>query len=97
LTGIRLIEVAHIYPYHSLKQKEEDKSAPRHAFWDHLRVFWSEEKVTAWEAKLFPQSIHEKGQEEVYNLISLAPQVHASWQRGLFALKPISDQMIRRP
>jgi hypothetical protein len=43
------------------------------------------------EAKLFPQGISEKGQEEVYNLISLAPTVHAIWRRGLFAFKPISE------
>jgi len=91
LTGIKIIEVAHIYPHHSIKQKEEDKSGPRYEFWSHLRIFWSEEKVTAWEAKLFPQGIHEKGHEEVYNLISLAPTVHAIWGRGLFALKPISE------
>jgi hypothetical protein len=90
LTGIKIVEVAHIYPHHSMKRKEEDKSSPRHAFWDHLRAFWSEEKVTAWEKQLFPQGIHEKGQEEVYNLISLAPTVRAIWGRGLFALKPIS-------
>jgi hypothetical protein len=86
-----MIEVAHIYPYHSMKHKEEDKGAPRHRFWNHLRAFWSEEKVTAWEEKLFPQGIGEEGQEEVYNLISLAPTVHAIWWRGLFALKPISE------
>lgn len=85
-----MIEVAHIYPHHSMKQKEEDKSAPRHAFWDVLGVFWSKEKIATWEAKLFPQGISEKGKEEVYNLISLAPTVHAIWGRGLFALKPVS-------
>ncbi|CAM6004123.1 unnamed protein product [Sphagnum balticum] len=47
--------------------------------------------VTAWEAKLFPQGISEKGLEAVYNLISLSPCVHAAWGRGLFALKPISE------
>ncbi|KAH8594138.1 hypothetical protein B0O99DRAFT_595842 [Bisporella sp. PMI_857] len=90
LTGIEMIEVAHIYPHHSMRQKE-DKGEPRHIFWNHLRMFWPEEKVTAWEVKLFPQGIHEKGHEEVYNLISLAHQVHACWGRGLFALKPISE------
>jgi hypothetical protein len=74
-----------------MKQKEEDKSAPRHTFWEVLKAFWSKEKVTTWEAKLFPQGISEKGQEEIYNLISLAPTVHAIWGRGLFALKPISE------
>jgi hypothetical protein len=91
LTGIRIIEVAHIYPHHSIKQKEEDKGSPRHAFWDMLGAFWPVEKVATWEAKLFPQGIGEKGQEEVYNLISLAPTVHAIWGKGLFALKPISE------
>ncbi|KAE8453349.1 hypothetical protein EG329_011417 [Mollisiaceae sp. DMI_Dod_QoI] len=86
-----MIEVAYIYPHHSIKQKEEYKSGLRYEFWNHLRVFWPEEKVTTWEAKLFPQGILEKGQEEVYNLISLAPTVHALWGRGLFALKPISE------
>ena len=74
-----------------MKQKEEDKGGLRHQFWNYLRIFWSEEKVTAWEAKLFPQGIHEKGHEEAYNLILLAPHVHAIWERGLFALKPISE------
>ncbi|TAQ91193.1 hypothetical protein B7494_g486 [Chlorociboria aeruginascens] len=90
LTGVEVIEVAHIYPHHSLK-REEDKGAPRHIFWASLRLFWSEEKVATWEAKLFPQGIHKKGQEEIYNLISLAPTVHALWGRGLFALKPIFE------
>jgi hypothetical protein len=74
-----------------MKRREEDRSAPRLAFWSCLRAFWSEEKVTAWETKVFPQGTGEKGQEEVYNLISLAPTVHAIWGRGLFALKPISE------
>jgi hypothetical protein len=91
LTGIQIIEVAHIYPHHSIKQKEEDKGGLQHGFWNYLRVFWSKEKVTAWESNLFPQGIGEKGYEEVYNLISLAPTVHAIWGRGLFALKPISE------
>jgi HNH endonuclease len=74
-----------------MKQIQEDKITLRFEFWSHLRLFWSEEKVTAWEAKLFPQGIGEKGHEEVYNLISLAPTVHAIWGQGLFALKPISE------
>lgn len=86
-----MIEVAHIYPHHSMRQKEEDKSGLRHEFWDHLRLFWPKEKVATWEAKLFPRGIHEQGQEEVYNLISLSPTIHTIWGRGLFALKAISE------
>ncbi|EPE24892.1 hypothetical protein GLAREA_11473 [Glarea lozoyensis ATCC 20868] len=89
LTGIDTIQVAHIYPHYAMKYSE-DRNGLRHKFWDQLKAFWSEEKVTAWEAKLFPQGIYEKGSEEVYNLISLAPTVHEIWGQGLFALKPIS-------
>jgi hypothetical protein len=61
-----------------------------------LELFWSEEKVATWKAKVFPDGISKKGQEEVYNLISLAPNVHAMWGRGLFALKPISESDDRK-
>jgi hypothetical protein len=33
LTGIELIKVAHIYPHHAMKQKEEDINGLRHTFW----------------------------------------------------------------
>jgi hypothetical protein len=90
LTGDGSIEAAHIYPYHSLKNKEEDIFGPRHIFWDHLKNFWPVEKVAAWEAELFPNGMHEIGIERVYNLITLSPVAHSYWNRGAFALKPIS-------
>jgi hypothetical protein len=74
-----------------MKQQEQDRNGPRHTFWRNLELFWSEEKVATWKAKVFPDGISEKGQEEVYNLILLAPHTHAMWERGLFALKPISE------
>ena len=91
LTGIEFIEVAYIYPHYAMKEKEEDRNGPRHTFWESLELFWPAEKVATWKAKLFPNDISDKGQEEVYNLISLAPHVHGMWGRGLFALKPISE------
>jgi hypothetical protein len=54
-------------------------------------MFWSEEKITTWTAKLFPNGISNQGQEEVYNLISLRPDVHRIWGQGLFALKPVFE------
>jgi hypothetical protein len=60
------------------------------SFEDLLRIFWPEEKVAAWEAELFPRGIHEMGIERVYNLITLSPGAHRCWNRGAFALKPIS-------
>jgi hypothetical protein len=55
-----------------------------------LRNFWPEQKVTAWKAELFPNSFYEEGIETAANLISLNPLVHSLWNRGAFALKPIS-------
>ena len=59
-------------------------------FWDHLRSFWSEEKVAAWEAELFPRGLSEPGNEIVANRITLSKDAHGYWNRGAFALKPIS-------
>ena len=56
----------------------------------NLKIFWPEEKVAAWEAELFPEGIDETGMDKVYNLITLSPNARTSWNRGAFALKPIS-------
>jgi hypothetical protein len=53
-------------------------------------MFWPEEKVAAWTAEIFPQGINEIGVERVDNLITLSKDAHNSWNRGAFALKPIS-------
>lgn len=55
-----------------------------------LKNFWPEEKVAAWEAELFPNGTHEKGLETARNLITLSKDAHYNWNKGLFALKPIS-------
>ena len=90
LTGDPGTEIAHIYPFHSIKHKEEDIFGRRHIFWDQLKNFWPEEKVAAWEAELFPRGIDEMGLDRAYNLITLSAGAHKAWDRGAFALKPIS-------
>jgi hypothetical protein len=90
LTGGVSVEAAYIYPHQSLKNKKENTFGPRHIFWDHLKNFWPEEKVAAWEAELFPNGMHEIGIERVYNIITLSRDAHDFWNRGAFALKPIS-------
>jgi hypothetical protein len=73
------VEVAHIYPYSM-------SSLPDHGtFWDLLRVFWSDERIQQWKAAVFT----ENRTEVCHNLITLAPHVHACWERALFALKPL--------
>jgi hypothetical protein len=59
-------------------------------FWDHLKNFWSQEKIDTWKAEIFPDGISEAGVERVYSLITLSADVHRLWGRGAFALKPIS-------
>ncbi|KAK9319847.1 hypothetical protein V1517DRAFT_348725 [Lipomyces orientalis] len=90
LTGDPSREIAHIYPFHSIKYKEEDAFGERHIFWDHLKNFWPEQKITDWELELFPKGPHEIGEEKTYNLITLSRTAHDMWARGAFALKPIS-------
>lgn len=55
-----------------------------------LKNFWPEEKVTAWEAELFPNGTHEKGLDTARNLITFSKDAHDYWNKGVFALKPIS-------
>ncbi|KAE8446027.1 hypothetical protein EG329_012666 [Mollisiaceae sp. DMI_Dod_QoI] len=90
LTSDKAIDVAHIYPFCRLSGSEENIFGARHIFWDHLRNFWSEEKVAAWETKIFPRGLSEIGEERVDNLITLSKTSHVHWNRGAFALKPIS-------
>jgi hypothetical protein len=59
-------------------------------FWDYLKSFWSKEKVAAWEAELFPRGLSEAGDERVDNRITLSKVADCYWNRGPFALKPIS-------
>jgi hypothetical protein len=87
--GSDAIEVAHIYPF-CLLSKEEDVFGEQHVFWRMLRNFWPEEKITAWEAIIFPEGSEEHGLETPRNLITFSADVHAYWNGGVFALKPIS-------
>jgi hypothetical protein len=90
LTGDPSVVVAHIYLFCWLKNSEEDIFGVRHTFWDCLKNFWPREKVTAWEAELFPGGISGIGIESVHNRITFSPSAHDYWNRGAFALKPIS-------
>ncbi|KAG0647510.1 hypothetical protein D0Z07_6508 [Hyphodiscus hymeniophilus] len=88
-TGASGIDVAHIYPF-CLLSKEEDTFGKRHMFWRMLRMFWPDDKITAWEAVIFPDGPEERGLETPSNMITLSAQVHGLWNAGQFALKPIS-------
>jgi hypothetical protein len=61
----------------------------RHAFWNMLQNFWPEEKVAIWQAEVFPNGLDE-GIETAANMITLSSTAHALWNKGAFAIKPIS-------
>jgi hypothetical protein len=55
-----------------------------------LRNFWPKEKITAWEATVFPDGPEEHGLETTRNMITLSRDAHDLWNKGAFAFKPIS-------
>jgi hypothetical protein len=89
LTLDDICEVAHIYPSCLLKE-ENDAFGNRHMFWRHLQLFWPKEKITAWQEQLFPGDTYDCGIETAKNLITLSVAAHRLWNKGAFALKPIS-------
>jgi HNH endonuclease len=54
-------------------------------FWNILHLFWDEDRVEKWRSSQNPDI----GVEGCVNLISLSPNAHDMWNRGLFALKPL--------
>jgi hypothetical protein len=74
--------------------KPANPSNPQHitqtSFWWLLNVFWTEDRVTEWRNKIFPDPNHpDTGFEACFNLISLSPSAHWHWNKGRFALKPL--------
>jgi len=59
-------------------------------FWSSLSLFWDEDRVNKWKNATFPDSQNpDIGVERCFNLISLSPETHIMWNKGLFALKPL--------
>jgi hypothetical protein len=59
-------------------------------FWQSLSVFWDEDRVNQWKTTIPPDSENpDIGVEQCFNLISLSPDAHDMWNRGVFALKPL--------
>jgi hypothetical protein len=66
-------------------------------FWQSLRVFWDEDRVNKWKSTIFPDSQNpDVGVETCFNLISLSPDAHEMWNRGVFALKPLKRSRDRK-
>lgn len=72
-----VLECTHIYP-NSL-----GSTGYKPAFWDRLRMFWSEEKVGEWAALLGTL----QGTERLLNTMTLNVMAHKAWGQALFAFK----------
>jgi hypothetical protein len=58
--------------------------------WEHLRLFWDRDRINKWQKTIFPDSQNpDIGVERCFNLISFSPDAHDTWNKGLFALKPL--------
>lgn len=74
-------EGAHIYGFAMGKHLTRKDSM----HWDILRMFWSDQAVTAWQDLLFTPS----NTEFLANMITMGKTVQAAWDHAEFALKPI--------
>lgn len=90
IDGSTYPQVAHIYPFYSLRPKSDAIMEARTVFWSFLFTFWSEEKVQTWMQQLFPDGVRNDGKESLHNLICLSPSSHDKWNKGAFALKPLA-------
>lgn len=81
--------MAHIFPF-GMMDKETDLNGARHSFWDALHMFWSQDQIDTWKNEIFPNGDSEEGFETPANFIAMLRPVHHLWNRGGFALKPIS-------
>ena len=70
--------------------KEDNLFDARHTFWDQLSLFWPEHKVLQWKQEVFSSGLGQFGAVTVANLITLSCNAHVMWNRGAFAIKPIS-------
>jgi hypothetical protein len=80
-----VVQVAHIYPFSILHMPPSVNFVP--TFWQFLAIFWSVDRVKSWESQVFEEDF-ENGIESCANLICLSVEVHDSWAKGAFALKP---------
>jgi hypothetical protein len=55
--------------------------------WEHVSLFWDKDRISKWKNTIFLDS--QNPVERCFNLISLSPDAHDTWNKGLFALKPL--------
>jgi hypothetical protein len=86
VTGRPHPDVAHVFPFCMLKWKGSPMEERLFEFWNLLSLFWPEEKIDTWKARVFPT---DEGRETCRNMLCLDPTVYRMWTKGLFAFKPL--------
>ncbi|KAE8350777.1 hypothetical protein BDV28DRAFT_31606 [Aspergillus coremiiformis] len=82
------IDVAHIYP-HCLILSADNQRIP--GFWKALRAFWPPHQIQAWEAEIFQDPTNlTKALNNCSNQICLTKQIHALWDNGWIAFRPLN-------
>lgn len=85
LTGIKQLQVAHIYPHSGLKST---KAKVRDRAWNTYKYFWRDDKVDQWRSAVDACGLQQPPMEQCRNLISLNSVAHVWWNDGLFSIKP---------
>ncbi|KAJ9312472.1 hypothetical protein DTO271D3_7333 [Paecilomyces variotii] len=92
LTKATVYQVAHIYPHsliHASPRRSIDAAVP--GFWKLLDAFFDTERIDKWRSEIFRDPTDpSKASDGCFNMICINSQAHELWNRGFFALKPIS-------
>ncbi len=80
------IDACHIYPWCAFGMRDTERVSK---FWEVLAIFWPEEKVASWKAKIFRDSRTPYGTETVENMLTLTATLHRFHSQGAFALRPV--------
>ncbi|KAF2178179.1 hypothetical protein K469DRAFT_731840 [Zopfia rhizophila CBS 207.26] len=88
VSRIGAVDACHIYPWCAFGGKDRERVRN---FWDILRMFWSEDKVDNWYAKLFRDDREEEPREPetVENMLTFTSTLHRFHSEGAFALRPV--------
>ena len=82
---------AHIYPF-CLMDANWTKQSPRSVqFWDLLNMFWTADHIKRWKQAIFTNKKKPNiGVESCINMLCLSSNAYLYWNKGHFALKPLS-------
>ncbi|KAK1573435.1 uncharacterized protein LY79DRAFT_411433 [Colletotrichum navitas] len=90
VTGAPYPQVCHIFPFASLKHRFQTGD-----FLQDMALFWGQDRISTLTKKLCgrhaPGATNMNLVDTCANMISLSPQLHDWWGRGLFAFEPMGE------